>query len=174
MTPYELELAVHDYLCYNVSYVWHDGDDPLARWKIRTVYNAIINGDATCVGFALTFQYIMNMLGIECLFINVYNEIADGPLSELSYSNHVWNTIKLDDEWYHVDVSTDAYLLELNNYDPNVYAPYHYMRNFNRTDEWAIDHRYVIDHELLFPAGCNPNITCTATKYSYEEMDMAA
>jgi len=143
MTAFELEVAVHDWLCVNIAY---DEYTP----NMNTLYGALIEKSAACEGYSASFQYIMRLMGVECLTVyGVFGEEED----ETFY--HAWNSAKLDGRWYQVDVTFDATMLE--EYDlPS-------RRYLNRTDAYmSYDH-------LWQGAGirANANIVCTATDYNY-------
>lgn len=88
--------AVHDYLVNNIKY-----DTTLKADHSHDMYGALINGTSVCEGYAESFLYIMRLCGIECLMVN----------GTLSNQSHVWNMIKLEDEWYHIDVTSDDPIL---------------------------------------------------------------
>lgn len=84
----EKVLYVHDYLASDIVYT-----EPDSKYEGRSIYDAMIKGEAVCVGYALSFKYVMDEMKLPC--ICVYN------------SNHIWNMVEIDDEWYHVDVTWD-------------------------------------------------------------------
>ena len=93
----------------------------------------------------------MNMLGIECLLRCGYDSYG---------SQHVWNAVRLGGEWYNVDTTKDRAF-----YDNPDYSDYtHYF--FNCTDKRLTDTGFTIGQEEC----PNPNVTCTATRYSYDNM----
>ena len=150
MTPCELELAIHDWFSVNTKYEFNEGR---GHEQLSSMYEAIINGRANCVGYTKAFQYIVSLLGIECHYINGVNNT--GIL-------HAWNAVKLDGEWYHVDVSSDSASSEY-------YGSLHYYYFFNRSDKYITDFGFIIGGSD-YPSGVNPNIACTATKYAYENI----
>ena len=88
-------IVLHDYLAINVEY---DYDNLLANnipTDSYTAYGALVNGIAVCNGYALAYQYLLNELGIECYMVTS------------SSMNHAWNLVKLNGEFYHVDVTWD-------------------------------------------------------------------
>ena len=52
--------------------------------------------NAVCVGYATTFRLFMQMLEIPCMV--VHN----------SERYHSWDLVRLDGEWYHTDIYSDA------------------------------------------------------------------
>lgn len=101
-TTYERVKYVHDYLVEHVTYDYECAEKNYQTVKeasneqSHTAYGALVKGLAVCDGYARSFQMLMNMLGIECEYIEGYT----GGL-------HAWNYIKLDGENYWMDVTWD-------------------------------------------------------------------
>lgn len=102
MSDYEKELAIHDYITDWSSFDYsvfgrsseegfEDGSD--------TPYGVLINKEGMCHGYSSTFQMFMDMLDIEC--ITVFGTPNSNGVE------HSWNMVKLDGEWYCVDVAWD-------------------------------------------------------------------
>lgn len=91
----EKALGLHDYLVRTCEYdlkaaAEHDGS-PLAR----TVYSVLVRHLAVCEGYAMAYRYLLNAVGIV-------SEEAHGVGIP-----HIWNYVRLDGKWYHVDVTWD-------------------------------------------------------------------
>ena len=115
MTPFEKEDAVYQWMCKNIKY--DDGSMsaiPTAGEYCDRPYGVLKNKRAVCVGYATTFRLFMEMLDIPCKVVH------DTELS------HSWDLIKLDDDWYHVDLTFDN-----NDGSGGSY------RNFNMSDTIA-------------------------------------
>lgn len=99
LSPLEREIMVHDYLIDHVEYdteidtINLDNNNP----DTYTAYGALVNGVSVCEGYARAFQMLLNGLGIDC--VDVIGRSQD--------QMHIWNAVKLDGEWYHVDVTWD-------------------------------------------------------------------
>jgi transglutaminase/protease-like cytokinesis protein 3 len=138
-TDFEREKAVHDWLVLNASY---DYDKYLAgaldAWDYHP-YGVLVMKTGVCQSYAEAFDLCMAMLGIESEIVTGYGN--GGP--------HAWNAVKLDGEWYQIDVTWD---------DPVPDVPgkviYSY---FNVTDVVM-----KIDHEYTYHNACN------GTKYNNE------
>lgn len=132
MTDYEKELAVYEWL---TMYTAQDKGMllPVIRkeQEVDNPYGVLKYKNAVCVGYATTFRLFMQMLDIECMV--VHN----------TESYHSWDLVKLDGEWYHTDVYSDA--------GSRTY------RSFNMSDS---DCGQSWDREF-FPAA-------TGTKYNYK------
>ncbi|MDR0490686.1 MAG: zinc-ribbon domain-containing protein [Oscillospiraceae bacterium] len=142
MTPFELEVAVHDWLYGNVEF------DRAAPNK-DNIYGTLVEGRATCRGYTASFQYIMRLVEIEC--VTYY-----GYLYEDFNVGHVWNAVKLDDEWYQVDVTSDA--TGGKKIDEPCFHKY-----FNRVDEIMARSHTITEEKLTH----NPRIVCSAIEYDY-------
>lgn len=78
-------LWVNDYMCDVYEYDYDLVNDDL--------YSMIYYQKGTCQGYTKLFKAIMDNLGIECSFSSS-DQIA-----------HVWNIVKVDGKWYHIDVT---------------------------------------------------------------------
>lgn len=114
-SAYENELAIHDYLVSNIEYGEGEEGD-------KGAYGALIEGKAICSGYTEAFKTLMDMLGIE-------NKVINGRTNG---EDHGWNMVKLDGEWYHVDVTWD------DPVDGNETISHKYF-NLNDAD-MALDH----------------------------------
>lgn len=76
---------IYDIVISNISY-------DLNAINQREVYGGLIDKKATCIGYAKTFQYLMEHLNIQTLI--VYGDAGEA---------HSWNIILIDGEYYHVD-----------------------------------------------------------------------
>lgn len=88
---------VHDYLIDSIEY-----DDTLMRGNIYDIYGALVNKICVCEGYAKSFQYIMQDVGIETAII-----IGTGTNSKKETESHAWNYVKLNGNWYAIDVTWD-------------------------------------------------------------------
>ena len=100
MNDYEKEWAIYSWLVNNVGYDWRhqDPSKTTPRDSFRP-YGALLNGTAVCLGYATTFQLLMDMLGIECITVV--------GAAFHSTEDHAWNMVRLNGEWYCVDATWD-------------------------------------------------------------------
>ena len=132
----EKEAALHDYIVDHVSY------DPNQNTSL-TAYNALVEGTAVCGGYTESFMTLLTMAGIE-------NTTIAGSAGSQS---HVWNAVKLDGKWYHVDVTWDD---PINGDDRLISHDY-----FNLTDsEISSDHYWDKEAQPVV-------ITANSHDYSY-------
>ena len=88
---------VHDYLVENIEY-----DTTISQSNIYNVYGALVNGRTVCEGYARSFKYLMDELGIPCTLV-----IGTGTNSQGETENHAWNYVQLNGNWYAIDCTWD-------------------------------------------------------------------
>ena len=94
---YEKIKIIHDYLIDTIEY-----ESDLSQHNIYDIYGALVNKKCVCEGYAKAFQYLMNEIGIENTIV-----IGTGTNSRNETENHAWNYVKLNSEWYAIDVTWD-------------------------------------------------------------------
>lgn len=94
---YEKLKIIHDYLIDNIEY----GDATLGD-DMYNIYGALVLKKCVCEGYAKAYQYLLNEIGIENEIV-----IGIGTNSEDETENHAWNYVKLNNNWYAVDVTWD-------------------------------------------------------------------
>lgn len=94
---YEDIKMVHDYLVDNIEY-----DTSLSKNNIYDVYGALINKVAVCEGYARSFKYILDEMGIPCVLV-----IGTGTNSRGETERHAWNYVEINGNWYAVDCTWD-------------------------------------------------------------------
>ncbi len=145
MTEYEKEKTLHDLLATKVSYV--------STANAHNAYGALVEGKAVCEGYAEALQCLLQRVGIQS--IQVYGESRG--------ENHAWNMVRIDGEYYLVD-------LTWNDQDTMLLYAY-----FNQTsDVFAEDHgEWTVGHDAKHNTELNCEVfdlpTCTATEASYFE-----
>lgn len=97
MTDFEKELALHDALIRLGSYDQsvYDPDTPQGQPDSGNPYGLLVEGQGICLGYATSFQLLMDLAGVECITVV--------GASFGSTSDHAWNLVKLEGEWYCVD-----------------------------------------------------------------------
>lgn len=131
--------VIHDFLARNNTF----NKDPVAQ----TIYGAIVMGQSQCEGYAKSIGYLCDVSGIENLLIVGTND------KELS---HAWNMVKIDNEWYNIDVTWD----DPEGHDDPSFVLHNY---FNVTDAEILNISHFQDLETT---GFTPP-KATATKANY-------
>lgn len=92
MSDFEKILVVHDYIVNNYSYD--------LTYESRTLDSMVLQKTGVCQGYTYLFKYVMDNIGIECVTV---------PSDE---NNHIWNKIKINGEWYNIDLTSDDPIYE--------------------------------------------------------------
>ncbi len=94
--------AIHDYIINNTKYDIERNDTGESKYKSYKAYGPVVDGYATCNGYADLMAIILSKLGYENYKIATTSE-------EISYKSngHVWNAVKINDEWLHLDLTWD-------------------------------------------------------------------
>ncbi len=132
-SDFEKEKALHDILAQNTAY-------EISAKNAHNAYGALVEGEAVCEGYAKAFQYLLHRLGIQSAIV----------IGESRGVAHGWNIVKIDGDWYHVDLTWD-------DQNDNIYYAY-----FNKTDNAIKEDHVIYDVGFDMPE-------CTATKYDYYE-----
>ena len=132
MSQYDIELYLHDYLVNNVKYV-------KSVSNAHNAYGALVNGQAVCEGYARAFQYLLMQAGISSFVVT----------GQSKGEGHAWNLVKIDGEYYYVDVTWDD-----QDNGKNFYA------YFNVTTAQLEE-----DHTIISEFYTPPICTATAANY---------
>lgn len=147
MSDYDKEIAVHDYIVKNCMYGF-----PEVRDDVYTAYGVLVTKMGVCDGYAEAFYLFMSCLGIEC-------DIVVGDTCE---GLHAWNQIKLDDNWYHVDLTWDDSLPDMGEYVKHSYV--------NLTDE-VLDKTHSWEHQFYNRCSSDSYNYYKKSYYFYEDYD---
>lgn len=138
LPEFDRALLVHDRICERLSY----SANATGR---ETLYGALCENLASCQGYAKTYQYLLNLAGIECL-------IVYGTASEEA---HAWNMVRLNGEYALVDTTWDDALLS----DKSSYLSHDYL--FMDGKSFSLTHTpYEDERNYVLP-------TAPATRYNY-------
>jgi len=138
LTDYERELALHDWMIAWAEYdpgalssgpigePMPDNDNP---------YGFLTGRKGICVGYTSTFQLLMDLSGIECITVP--------GAAHAGTSEHAWNLVKLDGEWYAVDTTWDDPVASFPVPEPTAHL------YFNVTDEFLRRHDHQWDEDSV-------------------------
>ncbi len=101
MPPKEKIRAIHDYIINHTEYdklkYENKNDD---TYKSNTAYGVLIEGYGTCNGYADAMEIFLDKM-------NVINY-------KISNEEHIWNLVYLDGKWYHLDLTWDDPISDIN------------------------------------------------------------
>ena len=85
--------AAYDYLIEHCAYDYDYSGNSLQETQTTASYadGALLDHKAVCSGYSRAFKLIMDYCGIECMCV--------------SNSDHEWNVVKLEGNYYHIDVT---------------------------------------------------------------------
>lgn len=101
MTDEEKVLSIHDYIVRTCEYNY--GEQSMDD---HTAYGIIVKKLGVCQSYALAYNYLLSLVGIETRFC-ISEYIYDNDGNTTGGMGHGWSTIKLNDNWYHVDITWD-------------------------------------------------------------------
>lgn len=130
LTGVDAVKVLHDYLVLNLKY------DSSLQMISHSPEGVMKNKTAVCDGYARTLRLLLLLLDMEC-------EIVSGTAGDES---HAWNLVKTEDGWYHVDVTWDDPV-------PDVEGKVSYLYFLKNDAEMAKTHRW------------DSEITSTGTAY---------
>lgn len=93
MTDLEKALKLHDYLVLNSIYDTDNSIEDLNGGY--SAYDIIVNNNGVCKGYAQAYKQLLEKAGVESIVV-----ISEDMV-------HGWNLVKIDGNWYHVDVTWD-------------------------------------------------------------------
>ena len=88
---------IHNWLVSSVSY--EESEENKNRFEI---YGALHDQRAVCEGYARSFKYLMEKVGVPCVLVS-----GTGTNSEGKSESHACNYMQVNNEWYAVDVTWD-------------------------------------------------------------------
>lgn len=97
------EKFFHDFLVTGVKY------DKLKKQYSHEVTGPLCHGVGVCEGISKSFKLMCDAVGIECICV-IGDGVPLGAASGKKWEKHMWNMVKLSDEWTCVDVTFDSSL----------------------------------------------------------------
>lgn len=94
MPEFDKERLLHDYIINNTRYDERFED-------AYEEYGCLLSGYAVCKGYAEAMKLLCDLSGIECLIVTGTTK------NNGRTTGHAWNMVKIDGEYYHVDVTND-------------------------------------------------------------------
>jgi hypothetical protein len=101
MSDYDKEKALHDYIINNAEYDYDNflkGTIPASSY---TAYGVLILGRGVCQGYAEAMHLLCREAGLESLIVK------GSSIYKGKWYDHAWNMLKLEGQYYHVDVCWD-------------------------------------------------------------------
>lgn len=115
MTETEKIRTVHNWIVCNTTYndKYYDRGD-----SFNHVSNLLNNKTGVCQGYSVTFYIFMKQMGIPCTLV----------MGKTDNVSHAWNAVKLDGNWYYIDVTWDDPVVNgTSNYSGGDNISYEYL-----------------------------------------------
>ncbi|UZK63997.1 lipoprotein [Mycoplasma mycoides subsp. capri] len=99
LPPLERLIKAYEWITKEVKYDYNLTDGPML--KNQNAHSALVKKYTVCTGYAKGLKLILEELDIPCRFM-------EGESSrETRSTKHAWNLVQLDNQWYHVDATSD-------------------------------------------------------------------
>ncbi len=142
-SDFEKELQIHDKLGDLTTYYRYKNEEDIPD-ECHTIYGTLITNKAVCDGFAKTLQIILNKVNIDTIFVT----------GSIDSEAHAWDMVKLDNEWYHLDLTSNKSL------DENKTATNILIHSYFNVTTNNIKNTHTINNENQLPAA-------NSIKYNY-------
>ncbi len=165
-SDYDKFKAVTNWIVSNVRY----DEDNETKYQ-HDLTGAVLDGLAVCDGYAGTFYYMANAVGLNALF-------EDG-ITNSNRIRHAWNLVEIDDTYYYVD-PTNAYFKEdgepgsevlhgpkyfFSLYTPDSNTIEDSYKNITK-DDYSKEHSICKGKHKLGTAEKSKGATCTTAGYT--------
>ena len=91
---------IHNYIINNTTYDKDRSDKKIVKYKSDNAYGVLLENYGLCGGYTDAMM----------LFLERFNI----PNYKIATENHIWNYVKLDDNWLHIDLTWDDPITEDN------------------------------------------------------------
>lgn len=86
-------LTIHDYIINNTKYDLDKANNKSSQYDSTRINGVLFEGYGICSGYTDTMAVFLNRLNIDNF--------------KISSSNHIWNAIKYNNTWLHLDLTWD-------------------------------------------------------------------
>lgn len=128
---FDNELKLHDILGKNVKYYEYENINDIPHYA-HTIYGAFVQKNAVCDGLSKSMQILLDKVDIDSIVLT----------GTLNNESHAWNMVKLNNEWYNLDITSDKSIKDYNDVVIHSY--------FNITTD-KIKESHTIDEEDIVP-----------------------
>lgn len=94
LSEFDRELYLFKYIADNCTY----NNDAVTNnniWQAFSAYGMLIDGKAVCEGYSRAMQLLSSYAGLQCMLLT----------GQSNNVNHMWNVIKINGNWYHLDIT---------------------------------------------------------------------
>lgn len=103
--PKKIVTLLHDYIIKNTDYEENEN----TSYKVNIAYGSLIQGKALCGGYTDALALLLDYYKI--------------PNFKVTSKEHTWNAVKINDTWYHVDLTWDDPIVPI----PRIFNTYLFL-----------------------------------------------
>lgn len=140
---YEKVKYVYEYLIKNTEY-------DLTAPNNQNILSVVENHKTVCQGYAKMTQYILNKMGVFCI-------LCEGIVK--GTESHVWNIVRIDDKYYHVDATWGDASYKIVDNEPG-FDPPEINYDYLCVDDDTIKKSHVMKDKIVEPE-------CTSMEANY-------
>lgn len=112
---------------YDAVLYFHDEIIKRCRYDISgenmlSAYGCLVDGKAICEGYAKALILLCSKYGIECMPV-----VGSCKRENEQPEPHMWNLVKLEDSWYHIDLTWDDPVIKSDDDSYDDYISYNYF-----------------------------------------------
>ncbi len=98
-----LATAAHDYLTTHMVYHFeYESDATTGVSSCRTAYDALVYQEGVCEAYTRAYKALLDRLGVESVSVTGTYYVSPGQ-----FEPHAWSNVKINGQWYGVDVTHD-------------------------------------------------------------------
>lgn len=101
LSDYDKEKKLHDYLINTTRYDYQNYLKDTLPDESFTAYGCLVKGVAVCEGYSRAMKLLCDLSSLECTVVS--GKSKNGS----RWEGHAWNIVKVDGEYYHLDVTND-------------------------------------------------------------------
>lgn len=101
MPEYDKEKTLHDYIVNNTRYDYQNYLKGTLPDESFEEYGCLVLGVAVCEGYSEAMKLMCDLSALECIVICGESTRESDPVG------HAWNLVRIDGEYYHLDVTND-------------------------------------------------------------------
>ncbi len=101
MSEYNKEKTLHDYIINNTRYDYENYLKNTIPDESFSAHGCLVRGVAVCEGYSKAMKLLCDLSSLECTVVSGKSKCS-GTLE-----GHAWNIVKIDGEYYHLDVTND-------------------------------------------------------------------
>lgn len=118
--------TIHDYIIHNSRYDKGDADHNFNGCSVHSAYTLSKEKVGVCQAYAILFQKLATEAGIPNQF--VYGDFESPFIESDDNVYHLWNMVRIDDQWYHIDLTADDPVVE-NSPNTSILSYDHYLKS---------------------------------------------